>query len=274
MSAKKFAVLGCGPAGLLSAYAIELLGHEVEIFSVKAKSPIPGAQYLHDPIPGLCGVQADGRLNYVRRGQPEGYAQKVYGDPNMPTSWHVFHDGYHPAWSMRDVYDQLWERYEGEIQEIGHIRGKALSEMLKGGHQAVFCSIPANTLCMAEHGFKAANVWIRMYEESPSWLTENTILYSGDPLDAWYRSSNIFGHASSEFSHKPAAVMTSLESTIVPGIKPTANDCNCWNHAAGLVRIGRFGKWQKGVLVHQAFRETMAYVEARWPRERVAHALL
>ena len=54
------AVLGCGPAGLIAAWAAEQAGADVQIYSKKVQSIIPGSQYLHGPIPGVSSPYAEG----------------------------------------------------------------------------------------------------------------------------------------------------------------------------------------------------------------------
>jgi len=62
----RIAVLGCGPAGLMSAHAAMVATEseaDLAIFSTKRKSPLYGAQYLHQPIPF---VSADRDCRSVR----------------------------------------------------------------------------------------------------------------------------------------------------------------------------------------------------------------
>src|SRR4051794_36471109 len=105
------AVLGCGPAGLLSAHAAILGGCDVLVYSIKQKSPMNGAQYLHSPIPELTSQDPDAIIRYAKVGTRAGYATKVYGHPEAPCSWDKFEEGPRPAWSLSDSYEELWSRY-------------------------------------------------------------------------------------------------------------------------------------------------------------------
>src|SRR4051812_48361120 len=111
-------ILGCGPAGLLSAYAAERHGHEVVIMSRKLKSMIPGAVFLHEPIPGLTAPTPDDVVTFTKQGNKAGYAKKVYGSPDDNCSWDLSPEGERPAWSMFSLYDQLWERFQNRIVDM------------------------------------------------------------------------------------------------------------------------------------------------------------
>ena len=53
----KIAIFGCGPAALISAQACFAMGHNPQIYSIQRKSVMPGAQYLHQPIPGITDLR-------------------------------------------------------------------------------------------------------------------------------------------------------------------------------------------------------------------------
>ena len=76
------------------------------------------------------------------------------------------------------------------------------------------------------------------------------MVYNGDPLWTWYRASLIDGHAALE-STKPFSGAWS-------GVKPLATTCDCYRQ---IKRVGRFGRWQKGVLVHHAFAQAQLHIE-------------
>lgn len=54
------AILGCGPSGLVAAHAAMQINinKRVSVFSRNLRSPIYGAQYLHQPIPGTFAGQS------------------------------------------------------------------------------------------------------------------------------------------------------------------------------------------------------------------------
>lgn len=236
------AILGCGPSGLFAAHAVAgLLGHDVTIFSIRQKSVMPGAMYLHDPIPDLTPAEPEAMVRYIKVGSKEGYAEKVYGSPDAPCSWDGFPEGELPAWSMARAYEELWRRYEHRIIDQP-INGGTADRLLRM-HELVISTIPAPALCNGDHEFRSVEVHIE-----PTWpfttKHDNTVVYNGIPKSRWYRASRLFGHEATE---SMAPVQGSQ-----PGRKPLDTDCDC---RPGIHRAGRFGRWKKGVLVHHAFKD-------------------
>lgn len=243
----KVAVLGCGPAGLLSALAIEQCGHKPVIFSNPIKSRMPGAQFLHAAIPGLTPDEPELFINFLKRGSAQGYAAKVYGRRDAPTSWDAFPEGRVGAWSLARAYDLLWERYRGRIV-AGEVGREGL-DLIEDRFDAALSTIPAQVLCdNPEHTFDSTTVWIRT---GPMPQGVNVIEYNGQPLVGYYRSSSIEGHGSVEFGHPVRGAD--------PGVKPLGTNCDCRHR---FYRLGRFGTWKKGVLVHHAYEEAKALINA------------
>jgi hypothetical protein len=245
------AILGCGPAGLLAAEAANRAGQDVRIFSRKVKSIMPGAQYVHSYIPGVTPPAPDGELRYATVGTRRGYATKVYGRPDAPCSWDHFARPFPVrAWQMSKVYDYLWDRWHENIlrEYITPVTTAALALR----HNHLICTVPRPSLCQRpdEHQFEFAEVYIT-FQAAPE-CPDQTIIYNGDLDVPWYRTSMIFGHGSTEWISDPGG-------NRVVGIKPTRHNCDC---LAQIRRAGRFGLWQKGVLVHDAFGETEEYFHA------------
>lgn len=249
------AILGCGPAGLLAAHACARANVEFHIYSVKRKSPISGAQYLHQPIPGIQNAGSpDGHIAYVKQGTREEYARKVYGNPDTPVSWDKFDEGLHPAWSLRKTYDFLWDEFVKDIEHVS-ISPKFCAELVEV-EELVISSIPAPAICLnANHRFHQTSIYIRdggpFYEDK---LTTNSIVYNGVPSVPWYRASNLWGHESVEFGRKIRGA--------VRGMKPTGHNCDC---QPKVLRVGRFGQWQRGVLAHDGFTRTVEYLDTGRP---------
>lgn len=213
------------------------------IFSIPEKSKMPGAQFLHRPIPDLTDPAPDLRINFVKLGSREGYARKVYRRRDAPTSWDAFPEGPRVAWALAPVYDRLWERYRGEVVE-GEITQRTL-DGIESRFDRAFSTIPAQVLCehSRAHAFRWADVWIRT-APAPRSRMNNFIEYNGSPLTGHYRCSCINGEFSQEFGHPVAKAQ--------PGRKPLDTTCDC---RPFFHRLGRFGKWSKGVLVHHAYEE-------------------
>jgi hypothetical protein len=263
-------ILGCGPAGLLAAYAVERLGGSAVIVSRKIKSALPGAQYLHEPIPGLSG-EPDGVIRTYRQGTREGYAKKVYGDPAAPCSWDDQAEE-REAWDLRALYDRLWGMYQSQVVDA-EISWSALDRVGQRS-RLVISTLPLIKSChqqahrSGDHRFDWESMWTIDYA-SPD-VADNTVLYSGSEEQSWYRASRVFGHASTEWSNlNPplgGAYLTPEEEKppliFVPrkGIKVKGATCDCWPL---IKRAGRFGTWTKNYLTHHAFRDaTIFYQEA------------
>lgn len=243
------AILGCGPAGLLAALAVEQAGFNPVIYSIKAKSVMPGAQFLHEPIVGLTNDDPDMEITFIKQGTKEVYAMKVYGDPEAPCSWDDYPQGARPAWSLSDAYDRLWDRYGDQVIE-GAVKPLSLNT-IESMYDLVFSTIPAPVLCSNWlHRFPSASVWIRSWNHADT-SAKPFVEYNGSQLVGYYRMSTIGGWSSTEFGHR--ALNT------VEGKKPLGTDCNC---RPEIHRLGRFGKWQKGVLVHHAYHEAKEVVNA------------
>lgn len=239
------AIFGCGPAGLLAAHACAEFGVDFNIYSIKRKSPISGAQYIHMAIPGIHSPQEpDGHVIFSKVGTKGGYAKKVYGNMDAECSWDKFQEGLQPAWSMEKTYDALWDMYAEKIEHISIT--PSFVQQMTAVEDLVVNTIPMYMLCMRkEHHFAHTTVWIKTGSLGFAGLGPNTIIYNGLAQDDWYRASNLWGHESVEYgSRHPQAIH---------GHKPLGNNCNCH---PDMLRVGRFGKWQKGVLAHEAYFDT------------------
>ena len=245
---KSVCILGCGPAGLLGAYAAELQGADVTIMSEPNKSKIGGAMYLHRSIPAITEEQPDAWIWIEKRGTAEGYAEKVYGNPSHPVSFTQWETGGHPMWSLRDAYDALWELYQAAINPY-RVHPEDICEICNS-FDLVVSTIPAPVICKSGHRFAGAPIWITMSEtirRLPLDLKQ-TMIYSGDPQDDWYRYSLIDGVRSWEYAKKPPDQKGALK-----GQKVIDTDCDCHSELDNFMKAGRWGMWKRGVLSHHVY---------------------
>lgn len=251
-------VLGCGPAGLMSAHAAIMLGYDVVVHSKKRKSEMFGAQYLHRPIPGISTDDHRFEIDYVLQGSEEDYRKKVYG-PNWDGS--VSPEdlvGSHDGWDIRAAYDILWKQYANLIVEQ-EFKGPEDVRKLIDEHSVMdmwASTIPARVLCASPqmHAFSAQDVWaIGDAPERgvfcPVQVADETVVCNGESAPGWYRASRILGYGTAEWAgeHKPPIEGVSKV------VKPLATTCDCFPE---IHRLGRYGKWTKGVLSHEAFFDT------------------
>ena len=260
----KVVVLGCGPAGLMAAHAV-LVAHggyaptlqsktQVAILSRKRKSDLYGAQYLHNPIPGVP-VGAPVTVDYMTMGTPEQYRRKVYG---------MLWDGtvspedlaqQHFAWDIRATYDWLWDRYNSLIYDVDV--DPYLIRRLDA--DLVVNSIPRSALCHGGHQFNATEIiaagdapalGIDIGKTMNLRISDNRVICNGEENPSWYRASRIFGHVTIEW---PGALGRVPLQSAAKVMKPTNHNCDCWPE---VLHVGRYGTWTKGVLSHEAFTAT------------------
>lgn len=260
-------VLGCGPAGLLAAHAAAQAGHDIKIVSKKRKSDMFGAQYLHRDIPGIdCGKPR--LIEYKLLGTTEGYRRKVYGSEYRgsvsPEELEEAHTGY----DIRAAYDELWDMYseyiiDWEVTGSQLVKDGSLGrgELGQLGADYILSSLPAPVICLdmeagpvLNHAFEGQNIWAT--GDAPELgisdpiraAAPDTVVCNGEPDVGWYRSANVFGRSTTEWpgKRKPPVEGVALVT------KPLKTNCDCH---PDIMRVGRFGRWKKGVLSHEAYFE-------------------
>lgn len=263
---KKIAILGSGPAGLMAARAIAVVSRErdifpdpFEIFALGYKSPLYGAQYLHEPIPGVTPEHGE-MIEYKLLGTTEDYRRRVYGDDWDGTVSPEDLDKEHWGWDLRSTYDNLWYDYGEDVNQIKVTPG-FVRDLLADGWLVV-SSIPAHTLCDQGHAFLAQDVIAagdapQLGISLPYSIPDFSVICNGETDGAsWYRASNIFGHRTVEWPEgTPVPIPT---ASVVQ--KPLKTTCDCWDQR--VLKIGRYGRWKKGVLTHHAYNDAL-----RWAKE-------
>jgi hypothetical protein len=236
-----------------------------------AKSELHGCQYLHAFIPGTNLPPAGRPVRYLLDGMPEQYRRKVYGG-----GWNgqVSPDEYgpeanHSAWDLRQTYDLLWERFASRIFPL-HLTPQAASMMARQPGQRVFCTVPAPALCLRpeEHKFAAQSIWAigtidshwregvdpkpKLPPRLPYLAPGDTVQCNAQDAPRWYRAATVFGHSTLEWPAGPKPPI----SGVVAVQKPLSTDCDC-HVGKAWHRLGRYGRWAKGVLVHEAYFEAL-----------------
>lgn len=254
----KVHVLGCGPAGLLAAHAAQQRGLDFRVHSIKVPSEIKGAQFLHQRINGITTVEPDVMVQFQKWGYPGTYAEKVYGDAEATTSWDEYPEGEIEAWGMVETYAKLWEKYEWFITDT-EVRSPYIEELLhEDAGSIVLSTITPQGYCTGEHDFQWQEVWIDDVCAAPTVDTlDNVVIYNGSESEPWYRTSMIMGHGSTEYglANKPDHIFKRSR-------KPLGTDCDCLTAYDNFHRIGRFGKFEKGQLVSDAFTDTEEILDA------------
>lgn len=261
---ERVAILGTGPAALAVALAAEIAGLVPSFFGRIQKSEIHGCQYLHRDMPYFPAKQVD--VGYQLLGTAEGYRERVYGlNWDGPVSPEDLTEE-HTAWDIRETYDKMWYRYSSGY-ELFHweITPRGISESYRAlidNFAYAISTVPATALCWdASHQFKTAEIWA--WGESPGnkpFLTipDNTVICNGDVetrYRTWYRASRVFGRTTVEW---PGDIDQPHGTKRV--LKPLSTNCTC---ASGIVRLGRYGAWDKSVLVHNVYEQATELFNAR-----------
>jgi hypothetical protein len=259
----KAAILGAGPAGLMAALAAERNGLEPVIF---AKERVPSLvhddMFLQRPLPDVEGLdpgQPDAVIDYVQRGTSEGYAEKCYGYPSAPVSWDHIRWGFGDAWWLKDIYETLWERYVGNVveQELDPLSAALISQE----HVITLSTVPATVICNGEHSFSSVPTWL-VRSLNYHWdhqRSRNRMVYNGEnvPGESWFRASWLRAWTTFEYAGEPPVEELGPNPAIIRGLKFTGNSCKC-NPA--IARVGRWAMWQRGVLNHHAYEQTIGFL--------------
>jgi hypothetical protein len=256
-------VLGCGPAGLISAQAAEHTGAEVKIISVARPSQLYGCQYLHAPIPDITEGYGE-RVRYLLNGEAEEYRRKVYGSISVPVSPQKY-EGDHFAWDLRASYDRLWHRFANRIVDVRLTPSDIVPMLSDFMPDACISSLPAPVLCQAgdRHSFTSVKCWAigdapgrQSVEEDYGYsVPPFTVWCDGTGGTSWYRACNVFGYTTVEWpGHKRKPPL----KDVAEFHKPLSTDCDC---LPSILRVGRYGRWQKGVLSHEAYDATTRKVK-------------
>lgn len=258
---KRALIFGAGPSGLLIAHAALQHGYTPVVVSVKRPSQLFGCQYLHAHIPGLPENDPV-QVKYDLLGTPEEYADKVYGPDRTPlqVSPSTLH-GVHPAWDIRAAYKYLWNiLHEGIVDARVNTYPGEILEIIEHYKPVITVNtIPAPALCVnPKHNFERTQCWAigdapELGQQAPRIAAANHVLCVGTKDTGWYRASNVFGYNTIEW---PGWRAKPPVSGVVPFEKPLRTDCDCWPE---VMRMGRMGKWQKGVLAHHAYEEAVQY---------------
>jgi hypothetical protein len=236
-------IIGCGPAGLLAAHAAVQAGYEPTLFAPGAtpSPPAPGV-FLHMAIPELADpARPDDNVTFRKLGRESVYARKVYGCVTA-TSWRKFTNGSYPAWALDPLYRQLWQLY-GDLVQPGIVKGDDIKDFLES-YRLTINTAPLERLCIGGHGFPRRRTWY--VADAPNWVRHNEMVYNGLEENTWFRASKFFGRKLTEFAVEPS------NGSGAQGMKVQPTDCDCH---PGMLRVGRWGTWQPGVLLHHAYLE-------------------
>jgi hypothetical protein len=262
---KRIFILGCGPAGLFAAQAAAEMGCSAVIISKLRRSEMYGAQYLHSEIPGLTDGSNPFKVEYRLEGTLDSYLTKVYGDviPDRSAITVESLVGTYDAWDIRYAYHAAFTKFMLSIND-DLITPQTMYDILSA-HQPdlLISTIPAPTLCTIpdQHAFDVRRIWAvgdapERGVFAPNLIQEpNLIQYNGDRDTGWYRASSIAGYKAVEWPGRRRPPI----SNVVAVDKPVSTTCDCWLNAkrTKVIRLGRYGAWNRTGHTHQAYWRTL-----------------
>jgi hypothetical protein len=129
---------------------------------------------------------------------------------------------------------------------------------LCNSYDLVVSTAPKNKLCLQpdRHQFNSQTVWVAVSDRNLS-SHENQIVYNGQRDVPWYRWSLISGLSSYEFPHE----QTYKQKEVREVHKPLLHFCDCHQYE-NYLEVGRYGRWKKGALTHEAYDLTMDALDA------------
>jgi hypothetical protein len=194
-------------------------------------------------------------VSYTLNGTPEQYRRKVYGDAWQGKVSPEDFVGEHQAWDIRETYRRLWDAYGFTVQELEVRNGQLVNCWLYEAADKIISTIPAPSLCeKTDHTFTRhtiyANGSVKQYG-----VPENVILCDGTGNIGWYRISNVFGYRTVEWTEQAGQYLKGRAKVT----KPLKTDCVCHPE---VIRAGRYGEWDKSVLVHQVFNKVTEAIQS------------
>jgi hypothetical protein len=261
---KKIAIIGTGPAAMMAALAAHQEGyghiHFYTSHGAQLKSVIHGAQYVHGIIHDLPTWIHPFNVRYRYIGTEEIYRRGIYGDNLAPggTSWGKF-GPIEAAWPMREIYDWAFEELAVESLTIRRDLCPDEIEQMVDYYDYVFNTAPLKAI--ARHGdFHHETVFIaptNRYE-----IPRDEIHYFGDGRIA-YRASNLMGSPSTEFPFRQRDYIERKTRKLLVEIQKPLSCSNV--DLPGMYRLGRYGKWHKGVLTHHVYEEVRHILQSNLP---------
>lgn len=265
----RVAVLGVGPSGVFAALALKDAGvQDVTLMARKLqRSAMHGAQYLHEPIPGTIGAMTPGeQVSYNLLGTSEGYRTRVY-DGTLPDGMAVSADslvGTASCWDIRAAYQEAWHDTTGSCEFVEHNATPSSIVALAGQYDLVLSTVPAPSLCKRGCTFASQEIWAA--GEAPeigirlSYNCDGMSVFcnglSAKDGPSWYRISNMYNRKTVEW---PGGADKPPIPSAARVHKPLFNNCMCL--PPNVIRIGRYGAWQKGILAHHAYSQAEATVK-------------
>lgn len=262
-------ILGSGISGLLSAWACERNGRDFVLFDKGPIEALPrmveGCVYLHDS----CGLEEHIRTQVLTthvlpvKGVPTDelsrlYHRKIWGGiPYEPNSLDRLDWAPIEVYSMNDALRYLHDRYCGSLT-IASIGRSDVDEWLRDGKR-VISTVPLRVL-FDDLDLVAKPLWTFQSAVDGGAGSSAWTVYNVDPEVAWYRMTSMFGNFSVEFIRPPTGSWRVHKFAKIITYDATELDA----YHPDLMLTGRWGRWERGFLSHQTYREVLRKFEGEW----------
>jgi hypothetical protein len=118
------------------------------------------------------------------------------------------------------------------------------------------CEHPAFTRSMSGHMF-ASHTVKAVGSVMPYPVDANYVVCDGTSETDWYRNAVVFGYQTTEWPRKQRVDAVTVR-------KPLFNECDCHPE---VIRLGRYGAWRKGILVHNVYEDAVKLFNGEWVSE-------
>jgi hypothetical protein len=252
---------------MAAAWAVLRAGHKVHFYAnTDQPSVLYGCQYLHAPIPlpKKYSIRQT-RVSYRMQGRAEDYRKKVYGSRWGGTVSPEDLEAEHDAWDIRATYGALWEQIVRHNRvslspSVIHHNWIATHTAELSRYSHVISTIPATALCAERHGFQSHTILAA--GSTMAGDDSDEVVCDGTPDASWYRTACVFGYRTIEW---PAGTLLPPTVHAVKVRKPLSSDCDCHPE---IIRLGRYGAWRKGILVHQVFEDAEKIMSDSWVNQQ------
>jgi len=253
----KVAIIGAGPSGLMAAWATVNLGHSVTLFdkNPEVATKNHGVFYLHEDC-GLNVREQQTFTSHLPRHWSEArarvtYAEKVYGNPEQPVS---FHRGLERVYHAGDAVTQLKTLFRENICEREFTElGKVLD--LGAFYDRVIVTIPARVLLKGD--FQSRPILVRHRPVPMS--NFGYVWYNAGEQD-WTRVSQVFETQATEKLVPPEVSLWRFFKSqgYVQVHKVITADRKLWEGVPEQVLwTGRYGAWDKSMLTHTVYTDIL-----------------
>jgi hypothetical protein len=187
--------------------------------------------------------------------------------------------GEHDAWDIRATYDAMWEMVT-QSRNVAIVPADVKAEWLDRSTGAlskfahVVSTVPAPSLCKSPvyhpsqeghlfrvHTIKAAGD-VSPYKYPPGEFSD-FVKCDGTSAEPWYRTARVFGYRTVEWPRQ-FQTPTYSDVRVATVRKPLQTDCDCHPE---IIRLGRYGAWRKGILVHQVYADAVKLFNGEWVSE-------